>query len=82
MPPPKPNEELTTTQRKVLRAYRAHLDKHGAEPSLRVLGAAVGIEWSGVRYQLQRLQAMGYIAAKKVTRVQLSLSAKGRKAAT
>ncbi len=76
----KPNDELTTTERRLLLAYREHLEKYGAPPSLRQLGEYIGIVHSAAAYLLKRLQEKGYMQEKRVTSVRLMLSPKGKKA--
>ncbi len=81
MPAGKPNLELTTTEKELLRAYREHLEKYGAPPSLRQLGEYIGVVHSAANYLLQRLRDKGYMQEKKITSTRLMLSSKGKKVA-
>jgi DNA-binding MarR family transcriptional regulator len=80
MPAGKPNNELTTSEKEALRAYREHLDKYGAPPTLRQLGEYLGIVHSAAQYTLRRLHEKGYMQEKRVTSTRLMLSSKGKKA--
>lgn len=80
------NQDLTTREKDVLRAYREHVDKYGAPPTLRALAETVGIVHSAVGYMLKRLHMKGYMQEKTVktvttTAVRLRLSSKGKKVA-
>lgn len=74
-----PNQELTSAQKNCLRAYREHIDKFGALPSLRKLAETLGIAHSSTRYLLQELEKRGYLVQKPITVMRLRLSPKGKK---
>ena len=74
-----PNLELTTAQKNCLGAYRKHVDKFGAPPSLRELALALGLAHSSARHLLQELERRGYLVKKPITVMRLRLSPKGRK---
>ncbi len=57
----RPNEELTSTERECLRHYRAHLTKYGAPPSLRQLGAYLGVHFNAANHCLKSLIKKGRI---------------------
>jgi len=53
---------LTTRQKRILEVIEGHVTEHGYPPSLRELGAAVGLgSSSSVAHQLTVLQARGYL---------------------
>lgn len=52
---------LTARQKLILSAIRAFADENGYPPTLREIGAAVGLYPSAVQYQLERLQLAGWI---------------------
>ncbi len=57
-PPP----DLTARQRQILDVIHAHLDEHGYPPSVREIGAAVGLTSpSSVHAQLHALEEKGYL---------------------
>jgi LexA DNA binding domain/Helix-turn-helix domain len=59
---PDPDHVLTWRQRKILRAIRDSVQQRGYPPSLREIGAAVGLTSTGsVGYQLTALQRKGYL---------------------
>jgi DNA-binding MarR family transcriptional regulator len=76
----KPNEELTTTEKNALIAYRDHLERFGAPPTLRWIAKQVGVVHSAAGYLMKRLREKGYMQEKKVTATRLVLSQKGKKA--
>jgi DNA-binding MarR family transcriptional regulator len=73
------NEELTTSEKHVLRAYRDHVEQYGAAPTLRHLGSLIGVGHNTIYCALQRLEKKGYMQKQKITAVRLRLSAKGKK---
>ena len=79
MAAPKPNEELITTDKNVLRFYRAFIAEHGSEPSYKQVGEGCALTVSGARYALMRLKDKGFLQDKKITQIRLTLSMKGRK---
>jgi hypothetical protein len=46
----KPNRELTSTQRHVLEVFAAWLKKYGAPPSVRQLGAKLGVSGTSAHH--------------------------------
>lgn len=53
---------LTTRQRKVLEFLRDEIEKRGYPPSMREIGAAVGLtSTSSVAHQLRTLEGLGYV---------------------
>ena len=56
-----PLPPLSLRQRRVLAVIRNHLALHGFPPSVREIGAAVGLGPSATHYQLRQLQEKGYI---------------------
>jgi len=53
---------LTARQRKVLEFLRDEIEKRGYPPSMREIGAAVGLtSTSSVAHQLRALEALGYV---------------------
>lgn len=53
---------LSVVQRRILEVVAAHVTEHGYPPSVRELGAAVGLtSSSSVAYQLQQLEQGGYL---------------------
>ena len=53
---------LTARQRKVLEFLREEIERRGYPPSMREIGAAVGLtSSSSVAHQLRSLEAMGYV---------------------
>ena len=81
MPAPKnANQELTTSERHALLAYKKHLSKHGAPPSYRALGDALGVYPNAAHYLVRRLIDKGFIevSVRPITQRRLS-PAKPRK---
>src|SRR5690348_11308077 len=59
---PDPDRVLTWRQRKILQVIRDSVQKRGHSPSMREIGAAVGLtSTSGVSHQLSTLQRRGYV---------------------
>lgn len=52
---------LTPTQARILGAIREAITERGYPPTLREIGAAVGMGSSGVSYQIRQLHAAGYL---------------------
>ncbi len=53
---------LTARQRKVLEFLREEIEKRGYPPSMREIGAAVGLtSTSSVAHQLRTLEGLGYV---------------------
>lgn len=71
--------ELTTSEKDILRGYRAWLERYGVEPSYRQLAREIGVDWSTVRYGLKRMVVKGYMKERPVTQIRLTLNAKGKK---
>jgi repressor LexA len=62
MPDRDPGDGLTTRQRRVLEVIRNSVDRRGYPPSLREIGAAVGLSSpSSVSYQLLALERKGFL---------------------
>jgi repressor LexA len=54
---------LTRRQRDIVCFYRDHYQRHGSPPTLREIGAAVGLKsTSSVDYQVRELQRKGYLS--------------------
>ncbi|MFP1629955.1 hypothetical protein ACLB9X_33545 [Streptomyces sp. 5K101] len=54
---------LSETQRRILAAIRAHIADTGEAPTVREIGAAVGLRSSSsVAYPLRRLEQLGALA--------------------
>ena len=75
----KPNQELTTREKDVLRAYREHLDNFGVAPSIAQLARMLDVARNTIQWAFNKLQIKGYLQEKKVTAIRLTLSQKGRK---
>ncbi len=59
---PADSSGLTTRQRKVLEFLRDEIEKRGYPPSMREIGAAVGLtSTSSVAHQLRALEGLGYV---------------------
>jgi repressor LexA len=59
---PADSSGLTARQRKVLEFLRDEIEKRGYPPSMREIGAAVGLtSTSSVAHQLRALEALGYV---------------------
>ncbi|MBC7630484.1 transcriptional repressor LexA [Aeromicrobium sp.] len=59
---PADSSGLTTRQRKVLEFLRDEIEMRGYPPSMREIGAAVGLtSTSSVAHQLRALEALGYV---------------------
>jgi repressor LexA len=59
---PADDSGLTTRQRKVLEFLRDEIEKRGYPPSMREIGAAVGLtSTSSVAHQLRALEGLGYV---------------------
>ncbi|NUK09495.1 MarR family transcriptional regulator [Streptomyces lunaelactis] len=55
--------DLTDRQRRILALIRDHIAETGDAPSVREIGAAVGLSSSGsVVYQLRRLEQAGFLS--------------------
>ena len=78
---PKPNTELSTLQKDLLRLYKEHETTFRAPPTQRWLADRLGIYQNAVAYQLKRLAALGWLKERPITAVQLVLSSKGKKGA-
>lgn len=78
---PDPNKNLTTTQERALSHYRRLTEENGGEPpTVRQLGAALGVSHNPAYQLIQRLREKGYLTMKPVTITRPTLTAKGRKA--
>lgn len=76
----RPNSELTSTERRVLDAFK-RLSKRGEAPSLNELAADLGdITRTGVSYLLGRLREKGHLTPSRITIIRSKLTAKGRRA--
>jgi SOS-response transcriptional repressor LexA len=75
----KPNQELTTREREVLKAYRDHLEAHGYPPTNAQLARQFELSWNSIKWAIDHLMKKGYLQEKKVTAIRLTLSQKGRK---
>ncbi len=57
----RPNTELTSTERECLQHYRTHLTKYGVPPSLRQLGAYLGVHFNAAKHSLNSLIKKGFL---------------------
>lgn len=78
---PKPNTELTTMQKDLLRLYAEHESTYRAPPTQRWLAERLGVYQSAVAYQLKRLTMLGWLKERPITAMRLELSSKARKGA-
>ena len=77
----KPNLELTTGEKEVLRYYRKHWERHGVPPTVRQLADHMGSKNPNTAQgYLRRLQAKGYLEGKPVTLIRLKLTNKAKRA--
>ncbi|MGW2228264.1 LexA family protein [Streptomyces formicae] len=61
--------DITDRQRAVLAAIRTHIAETGEAPTLREIGAAVGLSSpSSVHYQLRRLEQAGILTRARLSR--------------
>ena len=59
-------KEITYSQKRVLDAICAYFEEHGKVPTMRELGAALGIKsTNGIEDYLKRLERHGYIARER-----------------
>lgn len=77
----RPNTELSTTQKDLLRLYKEHMDTFRAPPTQRWLAERLGIYQSAVAYQLKRLTQLGWLKERPITAMRLELSSKAKKGA-
>lgn len=77
--PPRPNSELSTTEKEVLRIYREHIEAHGQPPSVAHVARMVGCMRNTVYASLKSLAKKGYYRERPVTETRLVLSSKGKK---
>lgn len=80
MPPHEPNKNLTTTQERALSAYRRLTEQGGEPPTVRELGAALGVGHNAAHRLITVLREKGYLSMKPVTIIRPTLTAKGRQA--
>lgn len=80
MPPPAPNQNLTSTQEHALGVYRRFTEKHGEPPSVRAFAEALGKSKTAAHALIEQLRAKGYLSMKPVTTIRPRLTAKARKA--
>lgn len=73
----KPNTELTSTERFALEKFHAFLEKHQTPPSVRKLGAMLGISHGAAHNIIKSLRKKGHLTEGRVTVTRLKLSAKG-----
>lgn len=77
----RPNNELTSTERRVLDAYAKLSKKLDKAPSLSELAAELGdLSRSGVGYIRDRLAEKGHLTPSRTTIIRSKLTAKGRRA--
>lgn len=74
-----PNLELTTAQRGALEAYHKHTERFGGPPTVRQLGAALGLGHNAAWTLIKKLEAKGYLKPRPVTVTRLGLSAKAKR---
>lgn len=74
-----PNMELTTSEKKLIRAYRSYSGTTGKDPSQNWLAAELGVNVNSVRWAMRKLKEKGFMTEKKVTTKRLVLSAKGKR---
>jgi SOS-response transcriptional repressor LexA len=78
----KPNLELTTGEKEVLRHYLLHCKRHGAPPTIRQLCEHMGSKNPNTAQgYLKRLQAKGYLEGRPVTVIRFKLTPKAKKVA-
>jgi len=78
----KPNLELTTGEKEVLRYYLLHCKRHGAPPTIRQLCEHMGSKNPNTAQgYLKRLQAKGYLEGRPVTVIRFKLTPKAKKVA-
>ncbi len=75
-----PNKNLTTTQERALSHYRRLTEQGGEPPTVRALGAALGVSHNAAHSLIQKLREKGYLTMKPVTIIRSTLTAKGRRA--
>lgn len=75
----KPNTELTSTERFALEKFHQWTEKHGAPPSVRKLGAVLGIAHSTTHNIIKSLRRKGFLGEGRFSVTVLRVSAKGRK---
>jgi Mn-dependent DtxR family transcriptional regulator len=76
-----PNKNLTSTQERALSHYRRLTERGGGEPpTVRALGAALGVSANAAYQLMQRLREKGYLSMRPVTITRPTLTAKGRNA--
>lgn len=72
-------EKLSERRRKMLEFVQDYVERHGYPPSIREIGAAVGIRsTSVVAYNLRRLEEGGYIQRERVVSRGLKVAAPGQ----
>ncbi len=65
--PPRPNTELTTTQKLVYDLYCSHIEEHGTAPPVLLMAERLGMQRSSVYDVLTRLEEKGYLKKKPIT---------------
>lgn len=65
--PPRPNLELTTTQKEVFDFYCEHSEQHGAPPPVLLIVGKLGIQRSTVYQALDALQRKGFLKQRPIT---------------
>lgn len=77
----RPNNELTTNERRVLAAYQRLTARLGEPPSLNQLATELkDITRTGVAYVRDRLVEKGALSGGSITIIRPKLTAKGRRA--
>lgn len=74
------NKNLTSTQERALSHYRRLTEQGGEPPTVRALGAALGVSPNAAQHLIQKLREKGYLTMKPVTIIRSTLTAKGRRA--
>ena len=75
-----PNDELTSNDRKVLAAFRKHVEQYKCEPTTRQLAEELGVYPNAITWAFKKLRSKGYLEDKKITVIRIKLSERGKKA--
>lgn len=81
MAKPTLNVDLTTNDRRVLAAFRKHVDKYKCEPTIRWLAGELDVFPNAISWALKQLRKKGYLEDKPITVIRIKLSERGKKVA-
>jgi DNA-binding transcriptional regulator YhcF (GntR family) len=79
MAKPLPNDELTTSEKRCLAAFRKHVERYKSEPTIRWLAEQLEVYPNTITYALKKLRGKGFLEDKPITVIRIKLSERGKK---